>query len=117
MARTVSKAKTITTEDRAILRSIYYRQSLPNKVFASGTSLLAQRLKILEMSGMIRRSGNQLELTDEGVILLWRAYGARKPPLVDFKRDARLDRGEQMEEFVVGSSLASEIAREVRSGK
>jgi hypothetical protein len=114
MASSISKTKTLNEQDRAILRSIYFRQKLPLELLKFNSALLAQRIKLMEMSGLIGRDGDNYRLTDVGVIALRKFYGGKKPPMIDFKRGARLDHKARKRQFVVGSSLASEIAREVR---
>ena len=109
MARSIPKTKTLKSEDRLILRAIYYQQGLPITLLSSGTSLVPQRLKAFEMSGLIGRDGQIFRLTDTGVSVLKSAYGVRKPPLVDFKSGARLDRGEIKEEFIVGSAWRAKL--------
>lgn len=112
MASTIPKTKTLSLEDRDILRAIYYRQRIPLRLVLEPNVQLSNRLKILQMAGLVSRNGKALALTDSGVSVLKRAYGMKKPPMIDFKRDARLKRSQIKKEFIVGSSLASEIARE-----
>ena len=112
MARSLSKTKALSPEDREILRAIYYRQRIPAHIVVSESSTLANRLKLFELAGLISREGNTFTLTDAGASVLKRAYRGQKPPMIDFKHSARLRRTQIKEEFIVGSSLASEIARE-----
>lgn len=100
-----------------ILRAIYYKQNLPEKVLAEGSFAVKRRMEILELSGLITKAPEGPRLTASGVRALKKAYGTSRPPLVDFKEDARLPRKEQKKEFIVGSSLASAIAREVSGGE
>jgi hypothetical protein len=115
MARTVSKK--LSREDRSILRSIYYKQGIPRALLEDANAAIAQRMKVLEIAGLIGRTPQGLRLTDSGVKALRKAYGTKRPPLIDFKHDARLPRSEQKKEFIVGSSLASDLAREVSAGE
>lgn len=115
MARSVSTK--LSREDRLILRSVYYKQGLPKALLEDAKSAVAQRMKVLELAGLIGRTPQGLRLTDSGVLALRQAYGTKHPPLIDFKRDARLPRSEQKKEFIVGSSLASALAREVSAGE
>ncbi|WP_299851824.1 hypothetical protein [uncultured Roseovarius sp.] len=112
MAGTISKTKTLSKEDRDILRAIYFRQRIPLRLVLAPKAQLANRLKILQMAGLIVRKDKEFALTDTGIHLLKRAYGGKKPPMIDFKQDARLKRNQIKKEFIVGSSLAGEIARE-----
>ena len=112
MAGSLPKTKALSPEDREILRAIYYRQRIPARVALPLASTLANRLRLLEIAGIITRADNAFMLTDAGVFLLKRAYKSRKPPMIDFKHSARLSKAQTKEEFIVGSSLASEIARE-----
>ena len=112
MARSVPKTKTLSPEDREILRAIYYRQRIPAHVIVAHSATLANKLKLFELAGIISRDGKAFALTDAGTSMLKRAYRGQKPPMIDFKHSARLKRSQIKEEFIVGSSLASEIARE-----
>ena len=98
------------------MRSIYYRQRLPSRMLLQGSTLLAQRLKIMEMAGLIRRIRNELQLTDAGVMALRSMYGGRKPRMIDIKDGAMFAPRDRKKEFIVESSLAREIAREVSIG-
>lgn len=117
MARAVSKTKTIIHQDRVLLRAIYYHQNLPQELIVGNTPILAKRLTILEMGGLIRRKEGKFELTDEGILTMKRMYGGKRPPLIDFKYDAMLEGKKRKREFIVGSSLASELARRVSFGE
>jgi hypothetical protein len=69
------------------------------------------------MAGFLKRHSGRLELTDAGVLALRRLYGGRKPPMIDTLQRAKLDQSEKKKQFVVGSSLASKLAREVSFGE
>ena len=112
MASALPKTKTLSPEDREIFRAIYYRQRIPAHVVASHSATLAHRLKLYELAGLLTHEDNIFTLTEAGVSMLKRAYKGQKPPMIDFKPNVRLTQAQIEEEFIVGSSLASEIARE-----
>lgn len=116
MARTVPPTKALNFQDRDLLRAIYYRQQLPFTVLALGTSHLSNRLQVLEMGGYLRKELGQLNLTDAGKSALRIMFEGRKPPMIDTLRQAKLDPKAKKSQFVVGSSLARKIAREVSGG-
>ena len=117
MARTIPQTKALSFRDRELLRAIYYHQQLPHDLMALGTSVLSSRLQILEMAGYLKKTSGQLELTDTGQLALKRMYGGKKPPMIDTWHEAQLDPKSRKSQFVVGSSLASKLAREVSSGE
>lgn len=112
MARSLPKTKALSPEDREILRAIYYRQRIPASLVVLYSATLANRLKVFELGGLITREDRIYKLTDLGVSVLKRSYNGKKPPMIEFKQDARLKKAQIKKEFIVGSSLASEIARE-----
>lgn len=117
MARTVPQTKTLNFRDRDLLRAIYFRQQLPQDLLALGTGHLSNRLQVLELAGYIKKTSGQLILTDAGQLALQRIYGGRKPPMIDTWAQAYLDSKTKKMKFIVGSSLASKLAREVSSGE
>jgi hypothetical protein len=117
MARTISPTKTLNFRDRDLLRAIYYHQGLPKELLAFGTDLLSARLAVLEMGGYLKKTNEQFELTDAGALALKRMYGGRKPPMIDMRLEALLDPKEKKSYFLVGSSLARKLAREVSGGE
>ncbi|MEQ6205001.1 DUF3037 domain-containing protein [Sulfitobacter sp. HNIBRBA2951] len=104
-------------EYKWILRALYYQQSLPNALRVQGRLAIEKRMDLLELAGLLEKTPERPRLTSEGVRALKKAYGASKPPLIDFKQDARLPGKSESKEFIVGSSLASSLAREVRNGE
>jgi hypothetical protein len=104
-------------EYKWILRALYYRQSLPNALRVEGRLEIRRRMDLLELAGLVEKSPERPRLTSEGVRALKKAYGASKPPLIDFKQGARLPDKGHIKEFIVGSSLASSLAREVSGGE
>jgi hypothetical protein len=117
MARTIPQTKALNFRDRELFRAIYYHQQLPHDLLALGTSVLSSRLQVLEMAGYLKKTSGQLELTDAGKLALRRMYGGQKPPMIDNWHEAHLDPKSRKSQFVVGSSLASKLAREVSSGE
>ena len=118
MARTISAPKEVVRQDRLLLRAIYYRQKLPAALLDEGSRAVAQRLEAFRMAGLVVEREGRLVLTDLGETILRRLYGERKPPMIDPKPDAFLSRKElSKKEFIVGSSLAAELAREVSGGE
>lgn len=117
MARTVPQTKALSFQDRELLRAIFYRQQLSHDLLALGTNVLSSRLQVLEMAGYLKKASGQLELTDTGQLALHRMYGGRKPPMIDTLHEAQLDPKRRKSQFVVGSSLASKLAREVSGGE
>lgn len=118
MARPLSKTSPVIRNDkqadRLILRALYYKQNLPQSALENGSIQFPQRLAIMEISGLVKRNGPSIEITDAGIRTLIKLYGGKKPPLVDFKHDAMLDVKGRRREFIVGSSLAGSIARAIR---
>lgn len=117
MARTIPQTKALSFRDRELLRAIYYRQQLPQDLLNLGTRVLSSRLQALEMAGYLKKTSGQLELTDTGQLALQRMYGGKKPPMIDTWHEAQLDPKSRKSQFVVGSSLASKLAREVSGGE
>lgn len=117
MARTIPQTKTLNFRDRELFRAIYYHQQLPHDLLALGTRVLGSRLQVLEMAGYLKNISGRLELTDSGQLALQRMYGGQKPPMIDTLHEAQLDPKNKRSQFVVGSSLASKLAREVSSGE
>ena len=109
--------KKLGVEYKWILRALYYKQSFPNALLAQGRLSIERRMNLLELAGLLEKTPERPRLTSEGVQALRKAYGANKPPLIDFKQDARLPGKGDTKEFIVGSSLASSLAREVSSGE
>ncbi|RYH00810.1 DUF3037 domain-containing protein [Salipiger sp. IMCC34102] len=107
----------LDVEYKWILRALYYKQSLPNALLAQGHLSIERRMNLLELAGLLEKTPERPRLTSEGVRALRKAYGANKPPLIDFKQDARLPGKGDIKEFIVGSSLASSLAREVSTGE
>ena len=117
MARTIPQTKALSLQDRELLRAIFYNQQLPQDLLALGTTVLSSRLQVLEMAGYLKRTSEQVVLTDAGRLALVRMYGGRKPPMIDTWHEAQLDPKTRKSQFVVGSSLASKLAREVSGGE
>lgn len=117
MARTISPTKTLNFRDRDLLRAIYYRQRLPKVLLYLGTDLLSARLAVLEMGGYLKKTNARFELTDAGTLALKRMYGGRKPQMIDVRLEALLDPKQKKSYFLVGSSLARRLAREVSRGE
>jgi hypothetical protein len=109
--------KKLSANDRSILRSFYYRQALPSALLGGDGSAVAHRIKVLNLAGLIVKTPEGPRLTGAGVRALRKAYGSKRPPLIDFKHDARLPSKDRKKEFIVGNSLASSIAREVSGGE
>lgn len=107
----------LSSDYRHILRAVFYRQSLSRMMNSRNGSTLEQRLKALELAGLLRNSPEGSRLTVSGMRALKKAYGMKRPPMIDFKQDARLPKKEQKKEFIVGRSLASLLAREARNGE
>jgi len=107
----------LSANDRSILRSFYYRQALPSALLGGDGSAIARKIEVLNLAGLIVKMPEGPRLTGAGVRALKKAYGSKRPPLIDFKHDARLPSKDRKKEFIVGSSLASAIAREVSGGE
>ncbi len=116
MARTLPEASALSSRDRELLRAIYYRQQLPHDLLALGVTALSSRLQVLEMAGYVKKTSEQIMLTDAGQLALLRMYGGRKPPMIDTLTEAQLDPKDRRSQYVVGGSLASKLAREVSGG-
>ncbi len=111
------RRRQLSAEYKLILRSVYYRQAIPKALWGGDGSAVSRRLEALELAGLIDNTKQGRRLTGAGVRALKQAFGRKKPPFIDFKHDARLPQKEQKKQFIVGNSLASELAREVRDGE
>lgn len=110
------RRRNFSAEYKSILRLVYYQQPIPKFLMGERSPSAPRRLEVLELAGLVSNTSRGPRLTDSGVHALKQAYGAKRPPFIDFKHDARLTQKEQKRQFIVGSSLASALAREVRGG-
>lgn len=117
MADAVSAKQQVRQMRYLILRSLYYGQNLPSRLlYGMDKSSVSAEISAMTQLKLIRRVEAGLKMTELGREHLFRLSGNRKPPMIDMDRNALLPR-KRRSKFIVGSSLAADIYREVRNGE
>jgi len=117
MADTVSAKNQVRQLRFLILRSLYYSQNLPSRLlYGLDKSSVSAEISAMTQLKLIKRVENGLKMTELGREYLFRLSGNRKPPMIDLDPSALLPR-KKRSKFIVGSSLAADIYREVRNGE
>lgn len=117
MDDSISEKKLANNWRFLILRSLYYKQNLPSKlVYGLGWPRASAEISAMIQLKLIKRIEVGLEMTELGREYLFSFTGNRKPPMIDIDHDALLPRKKRAK-FIVGSSLAADIYREVRNGE
>ena len=117
MARAVSPKNEVKRLRFLILRSLFYNQDLPSQlVYGRQSRFVSSEMNALTELKLIKKTGDGLRLTDLGREYLYRLTSGRKPPMIDLEPDSVLPR-KKRKEYIVRSSLAAGIFREVRNGE
>lgn len=117
MARTISAQGEVNRLRFLILRSLFYKQGLPSDlVYGPKSAGVSSEMNAITELQLARRTREGLEITSLGQEYLYKLSGNKKPPLIDAASSVVLPR-KKRKEFIVRSSLAAEIFREVRNGE
>ena len=116
MASPIPSPKKLRQIRLDILRSVYYKQDLPRRVFLTDADWVqAEQTNLLKRKLIETDESKAFVLTELGLSVLKELAGGRIPSMIQIDREIFLDK-KRNKKFIVGRSLAKEIFREVSIG-